>query len=108
MEHENELPAGAYELAIIDADIRHVRAAMLQSLGVRFDHPTLTVEYWRRRLNQLMRAHHLSRAQLRQVDALIAILDRMVREGCASKPEPLLTQFDRSISHIEEAPGSSH
>jgi hypothetical protein len=75
MEYDNDMPAGAYEMAIIDADIRHVRSAMLRSLGDQSGNPALGAEYWRRRLNQLMSVQHLSRAHLRQVDALLAILD---------------------------------
>ena len=79
MEHDNDMPAGAYQLAIIDADIQHVRSAMLRSLADYSDNPALGADYWRRRLNQLMNVQHLSRAHLRQVDALLAILDRGAR-----------------------------
>jgi hypothetical protein len=58
----------------IDKDIEHVRAAMLQSLNGNYANAVLTPAYWRRRLNEMMRVQHLSRAQLERVDGLLAIL----------------------------------
>jgi hypothetical protein len=64
-------------VAPIDKDIEHVRAAMLQSLNGIHVNAILTPSYWRRRLNEMMRLHHLSRAQLERVDGLLRILDQI-------------------------------
>jgi hypothetical protein len=61
----------------IDIDIEHVRTAMLQSLNGIHVNAVLTSNYWRRRLNEIMRLHHLSRAQLEKVDGLLTILDHL-------------------------------
>jgi hypothetical protein len=63
-------------VTLIDKDIEHVRTAMLQSLNGIHVNAVLTSAYWRRRLNEMLRLHHLSRAQLDRVDALLTILDR--------------------------------
>ena len=65
---------------LLDMDIEHVRAAVLQSCNENYANPLLTPPYWRRRLAEIMRLNHLSKAQLSQVDALLAILDRFDSE----------------------------
>ena len=65
---------------LLDTDIEHVRAAVLQSCNENYANPLLTPPYWRRRLAEIMRLNHLSKAQLSQVDALLAILDRFDSE----------------------------
>ena len=65
---------------LLDMDIEHVRAAVLQSCNENYANPLLTPPYWRRRLAEMMRLNHLSKAQLNQVDALLAILDRFDSE----------------------------
>jgi hypothetical protein len=61
---------------LLDTDIEHIRAAVLQSCNEHYTNALLTPPYWRRRLVEIMRLNHLSKAQLNQVDALLAILDR--------------------------------
>lgn len=65
---------------LLDTDIEHIRAAVLQSCNENYANPLLTPPYWRRRLVEIMRSNHLSKAQLNQVDALLAILDRLGSE----------------------------
>jgi hypothetical protein len=62
--------------SLVDRDIEHIRAATLQSLDAAHANPFLTSSYWRRRIGALMRLHHLSKAQLVQVDAILAIIDQ--------------------------------
>jgi len=65
---------------LLDTDIEHIRAAVLQSCNENYTNALLTPPYWRRRLVEIMRSNHLSKAQFNQVDALLAILDRFDSE----------------------------
>jgi hypothetical protein len=62
---------------LLDRDIDHIRAAILWALDDAIANPLLTAPYWRRRIGTLMRLHHLSKAQLIQVDAILAIIDQL-------------------------------
>jgi len=61
--------------SLIDRDIAHIRAAIFYSLDDQ-SNPILTSSYWRQRIGTLMRQHHLSKAQLIQADAILAIVDQ--------------------------------
>jgi hypothetical protein len=62
--------------SLIDRDIEHIRASILWSFDEATANPLLTSPYWRRRIGTLMRLHHLSKAQLAQADAILAIIDQ--------------------------------
>jgi hypothetical protein len=73
--------------SLIDRDIEHIRASIFQSLDETPANPLLTSPYWRRRVCTLMRVHHLSRAQLAQADAILAIIDQFDLTHRALLPE---------------------
>jgi hypothetical protein len=62
--------------SLLDRDIDHIRASILWSLDEATANPLLTAPYCRRRIGKLMRLHHLSKPQLVQVDAILAIIDQ--------------------------------
>lgn len=61
--------------SFIDRDIEHIRTAIFHSLDDQLN-PILTSSYWRQRVSTVMRLHHLSKAQLIQADAILAIIDQ--------------------------------
>ncbi|WP_044042831.1 hypothetical protein [Caballeronia insecticola] len=63
----------ARRLALMDADIAHLRLAIESS--VRDDHPALPPAYWRRRLKKLMSDGNLLPTQLQQIDELLERLE---------------------------------
>jgi hypothetical protein len=78
--------------SVIDRDIEHIRASILHSLDEAPHRSALTLPYWRRRLCGVMNLHHLSRAQLAQTHAILAILDRVA-------PVPQVLQRDGNHIH---------
>ncbi len=84
---------------LLDRDIEHIRASIRWSLDEATANPLLTAPYWRRRIGTLMRIHHLSKAQLVEVDAILAIIDQfdpayqaLPRETSLSRCHPVLVR----------------
>jgi hypothetical protein len=67
---------GEFMLTMIDYEIAHIRRVMRPSLAGDFGGPILPVRYWRERLHKLLDGTHLTKDQLRAVDALLLVLDQ--------------------------------
>lgn len=60
---------------LLDQNIAHIASVMPAALAEGRGGPILSSEYWRRRLNKLLDASHLIRAQLCALDRLLLQLD---------------------------------
>lgn len=64
-------------LTLIDQDIEHIARVMKPSVCGDFGGPILPPEYWRKRLYQLLDAHHVTKTQLCSIDDLLLQLDEL-------------------------------
>lgn len=64
-------------LTLIDQDIAHIARVMKPSVCGDFGGPILPPEYWRKRLYQLLDAHHVTKTQLCSIDDLLLQLDEL-------------------------------
>lgn len=62
---------------LIDQDIAHIMRVMKPSLCGDFRGPILPAEYWRKRLYDLLDAHHVTKTQLCSIDDLLLELDEI-------------------------------
>ncbi|WP_144152326.1 class I SAM-dependent methyltransferase [Paraburkholderia sp. BCC1885] len=62
---------------LIDQDIAHIMRVMKPSLCGDFGGPILPAEYWRKRLYDLLDAHHVTKTQLCSIDDLLLELDEI-------------------------------
>jgi hypothetical protein len=62
---------------LIDQDIAHIKRVMKPSLCGNFGGPILPAEYWRKRLFDLLDAHHVTKTQLCSIDDLLLQLDEI-------------------------------
>jgi hypothetical protein len=62
-------------ITLIDQDIAHIKRVMKLSLCEDFGGPILPAEYWRKRLYDLLDAHHVTNTQLCSIDDLLLQLD---------------------------------
>lgn len=76
MDHTITYPAGSSMTTFIDKEISHIGRVMRPSLQGDLGGPILPATYWRKRLNHLLDAQHLTQAQLFAVDSLLLQLDR--------------------------------
>jgi hypothetical protein len=64
-------------LTLIDQDIAHITRVMKPSLCGDLGGPILPAEYWRKRLYDLLDAHHVTKTQLCSIDDLLLQLDEL-------------------------------
>ena len=64
-------------ITLIDQDIAHITRVMKPSLCGDFGGPILPAEYWRKRLYDLLDAHHVTKTQLCSIDDLLLQLDEL-------------------------------
>ncbi|MEW6343805.1 MAG: hypothetical protein RXR20_19635 [Paraburkholderia sp.] len=64
-------------LTLIDQDIAHITRVMKPSICGDLGGPILPPEYWRKRLYQLLDAHHVTKTQLCSIDDLLLQLDEL-------------------------------
>jgi hypothetical protein len=64
-------------LTLIDQDIAHITRVMKPSICGDLGGPILPPEYWRKRLYQLLDAHHVTKPQLCVIDDLLLQLDEL-------------------------------
>jgi hypothetical protein len=64
-------------ITLIDQDIAHITRVMKPSLYGDFGGPILPAEYWRKRLYDLLDAHHVTKTQLCSIDDLLLQLDEL-------------------------------
>jgi hypothetical protein len=62
---------------LIDQDIAHIKRVMKPSLCGDFGGPILPADYWRKRLFNLLDAHHVTKTQLCSIDDLLLQLDEI-------------------------------
>ncbi len=62
-------------ITLIDQDIAHIKRVMKLSLCGDCGGPILPAEYWRKRLYDLLDAHHVTNTQLCSIDDLLLQLD---------------------------------
>ena len=85
MDHTQTATNNALFATLIDQDIAHIRRVMEPSLLGDLGGSILPPAYWRKRLNALLDAEHLTHAQLCAVDGLLLKLDRF--DPAARLPE---------------------
>ncbi|MBB3255988.1 hypothetical protein F4827_000814 [Paraburkholderia bannensis] len=61
----------------IDQEIAHIMRVMVPSLLIDGTVPILSVEYWHRRLSNLLDSAQLSQTQFRTIDSLMTQLERL-------------------------------
>jgi hypothetical protein len=73
-------------LTLIDQDIAHITRVMKPSICGDLGGPILPPEYWRKRLYQLLDAHHVTKTQLCSIDLLLQLdeLDAAIVHGKAT------------------------
>ncbi|MGF6724759.1 hypothetical protein P3T43_004128 [Paraburkholderia sp. GAS41] len=64
-------------LTLVDQDIAHITRVMQPSLCGDLGGPILPPEYWRKRLYDLLDAHHVTNTQLCSIDDLLLQLDEL-------------------------------
>ena len=64
-------------LTLVDQDIAHIARVMKPSLCGDLGGPILPAEYWRKRLYDLLDAHHVTNTQLCSIDDLLLQLDEL-------------------------------
>ncbi|MBN3854390.1 MULTISPECIES: hypothetical protein [unclassified Paraburkholderia] len=64
-------------MMFIDQEIAHIMRVMVPSLLTDGTVPILTVEYWHRRLSNLLDTAQLSQTQFRTIDSLMTQLERL-------------------------------
>ncbi|WP_144108433.1 hypothetical protein [Paraburkholderia sp. BCC1886] len=77
--------SGSFRTGFIDNDIMHIARVMGPSLHGDMAGPILSAGYWRKRLEQLLAAAHLSHTQLLAIDELMLQL-----EAFEANPAPVL------------------
>ncbi|NML32970.1 hypothetical protein [Paraburkholderia antibiotica] len=93
MDHMLATLSGSSQAALIDRDIAHIARVMHVSLRGDFGGPILPPAYWRRRLNALLDAGHLSHAQLCKVDGLLLQLAHF-----EATPQPEWERFAPAVA----------
>ncbi len=63
-------------MTLLDQEIAHITHAVRSSVCRDAASSALPADYWRRRLYELFDSGHLTKAQLREIDALLFDLDR--------------------------------
>jgi hypothetical protein len=64
-------------LTLLDQDIAHIKRVMKASVCGDLGGPILPSNYWRKRLHQLLDAHHVTKTQLCTIDDLLLQLDEL-------------------------------
>ncbi|HEV3430298.1 MAG TPA: hypothetical protein VG320_20680 [Paraburkholderia sp.] len=64
-------------MMFIDQEIAHIMRVMVPSLLTDGTVPILSVEYWHRRLSNLLDSAQLSQTQFRTIDSLMTQLERL-------------------------------
>jgi hypothetical protein len=82
MDHTLTATNNALFATLIDQDIAHIRRVMEPSLLGDLGGSILPPAYWRKRLNTLLDAEHLTHAQLCAVNGLLLKLDRFDPAEC--------------------------
>ncbi|POR49701.1 hypothetical protein B0G62_1107 [Paraburkholderia eburnea] len=67
-------------MMFIDQEIAHIMRVMVPSLLTDGTVPILSVEYWHRRLSNLLDSAQLSQTQFRTIDSLMTQLERLQLE----------------------------
>jgi hypothetical protein len=75
------LGPGVLRSSLIDQEIAHIRRVMPLSLTGDLGGPILPAPYWRRRLNQLLEAGHVSKSQLAEIESLLLQIDEFERQA---------------------------
>jgi hypothetical protein len=78
-------------VTLIDQDIAHISRVMRPSLYGDSGTPILSTAYWRKRLHQLLDAHHVTKAQLCAIDSLLIELDACERN--TPRPTAVVTSI---------------
>jgi hypothetical protein len=68
---------GLRKMMFIDQEIAHIMRVMVPSLLTDGTVPILSVEYWHRRLSNLLDTAQLSQTQFRTIDSLMTQLERL-------------------------------
>ena len=85
----------------LDKDIAHIACVMPASLTEGRGGSILSSGYWRRRLNRLLDAGHLTRAQLDALDRLLLQLDAFdARRSSAEAANQAFMSMDISTTRL--------